>query len=307
MKRVLVTGLCGFIGRHCLPLLLEEGYEVHGVYRPEDAQVGGDVQWHEADLLKAGVASDLLASAGPTHLLHLAWFTKHGTFWSAPENLQWVGASLALLEAFAAAGGTRVLTVGTCAEYEWSDDSLAEASTPMLPSTLYGTCKHALQLMQAKYLSNVGVSAAWARVFFPYGPGEPPGKLVASIVRALLAGLEAPCSSGEQIRDLVYVKDVAAGLVHMLGSSFEGPVNLATGNPVSVREVAETLGRLVGRTELLRMGALPSRVGDPPRLVGDVSRLHDQLGWRAAYDLERGLTETIAHWRRQRNSHEPQQ
>ena len=56
----------------------------------------------------------------PEVLIHLAWYAEHGKYWTSPENVRWVEASLALLRGFAAAGGRRVVMAGTCAEYEWS-------------------------------------------------------------------------------------------------------------------------------------------------------------------------------------------
>ena len=112
--KVLVTGATGFIGRHVLPRLIARGYRVHAVGR---TPIAGplDVQWHNADLLAPGVAAALAATIRPSHLLHLAWTATSGEFWTAPENVDWVAASLALYRSFAIADGRRALFVGTCA------------------------------------------------------------------------------------------------------------------------------------------------------------------------------------------------
>jgi nucleoside-diphosphate-sugar epimerase len=174
MKRVLITGGGGFIGQRCLPLLEALEYEVHAVSRAPRAGKTQRVTWHNADVLEKTAVAELVAHVRPTHLLHLAWYTEHGKFWSAVENLQWVGASIALFENFAAAGGTRMVATGTCAEYAPPDGApCSETSTPLVPATLYGACKHATRVVFEAFARQMSLSAAWGRIFFPYGPGEP--------------------------------------------------------------------------------------------------------------------------------------
>src|SRR5688572_8900550 len=144
MKRVLLTGATGFIGRHALAGLLRRGYEVHAVTSRSAGAADARVHWHHADLLDGVQQRILLDRVAPTHLVHLAWAVEHGAFWTSPQNLRWVGASLDLVRGFRDAGGTRVVMAGTCAEYSWGSDTLSEATTPVVPATLYGVAKDAL-------------------------------------------------------------------------------------------------------------------------------------------------------------------
>ena len=79
------------------------------------------------------------------------------------------GASLALLKAFGEQGGERVVMAGTCAEYDWGQGLCLESVTPRKPSTVYGTCKNALQEILSIYSNQFGLSSAWGRIFFLYG------------------------------------------------------------------------------------------------------------------------------------------
>src|SRR2546427_1711413 len=99
--RVLVTGASGFIGRHCIPYLLEAGHEVHAAVRTP-VKISGPI-WHPVDLLSPGASSRLISTVEPEALLHLVWYTAHGEYWTSSENLRWVSASLELIHASAAA------------------------------------------------------------------------------------------------------------------------------------------------------------------------------------------------------------
>jgi nucleoside-diphosphate-sugar epimerase len=304
VSRVALTGASGFVGRQALDSLLSEGHEVHALARtvPADAARSG-ATWHEVDLLAdPGPRSGaLLAEIEPELLVHLAWYAEHGSYWHSPENVRWVEASLALLRAFAAAGGRRAVIAGTCAEYEWSRDVYAE-DAPLDPATLYGAAKHGLHVVARAFAEQAGLELAWARLFFLYGPHEDPGRFVPSLVAALLRGEPAPMTDGLQRRDFLHVADAGAALAALAGSELAGPVNVASGEAIELRALAGRIGELTGRRELLRAGALPTREGEPAELCADVRRLREELGWRPGRSLEQGLEDTVAWWREQADS-----
>ncbi len=300
MKRVLVTGASGFIGSHVLGSLHERGYEIHAVARGSRARDGFGVNWHTADLLQPGLAGDLIDRVRPTHLLHLAWYVVPGKLVQATENLDWVVASLELIRRFAEAGGVRLCVAGSGYEYDWSHGYCTEGLTPCVPDTVYGASKHALHEMVRTYAQTRALSAAWARVFFLYGPNEHPDRLVPSVIRSLLRGEPARCSHGRQIRDYMHVRDVADGLAAVLDSEIQDAVNVSSGQATTLREITSTLGRLTGRPELVELGAIPARPNDVPLVVGSNARA-TALGWQPRYDLECGLLHTIEWWRRQQS------
>lgn len=302
VKRVLVTGAGGFIGRHSLPVLVDAGFEVHALSRsPRQTEFDHDgVHWHKSDLFKNGAAQTVLNEVLPTHLLHFAWYAEPGRYWTAVENFHCVSASLALLQAFAEQGGRRVVMAGTCAEYDWNYGRCVEDVTPKTPATIYGSCKNALQDMLTIYAKQYDLSSAWGRVFFLYGPYEHPSRLVASVIRSLLQGQPALCSSGEQVRDFLHVADVASAFVALLDSEAQGPVNIASGEAMTIKNVVSEIAIKLGHPELLRLGARTSTSPqDPLLLLADVRRLKEEVDWQPDFDLSSGLDATIAWWRRQ--------
>jgi len=296
MKRALLTGATGFIGRHCLPLLAANKYEVHAVSAKVPERTQSDVYWHQADLLDLRQISELVACVQPTHLLHFAWYMVPGKCWNSLENFRWVQASLTLVQAFALSGGQRIVMAGTCAEYDWKYGYCSEPITPLSPTTVYGTCKHSLQALLDAFTRQTGLSAAWGRIFFVYGPYEHPHRLVPSVIQSALQGKPIRCSHGRQIRDFLHVQDVADAFVALLNSDVSGPVNIASGCPVVLKDIIYKIANKLGQQDLVELGALPTSANDPLLLVGDVSRLSDEVGWRPQYDLDRGMEQTLSWW-----------
>lgn len=295
--RVLLTGASGFLGSHCIEPLIASGAEVHAVSSKPAPASGSDdrVTWHQADLLDHGAIGQLMQSVRPQSLLHLAWYVAPGKWYAAPENFLWLQSSLEIVRQFHAAGGAQLVVAGSGTEYDWNYGYCNEARTPLRPNTYYGECKNALRLALEAYSANTGLAASWARVFFLYGPREAEHRLVASVVSALLKGERAPCTHGQQIRDFLHVQDAADALVFLLGRKHSGPVNVASGQPVSLRTLVGRVGKQLGAEELIEFGAIEPPPTDLPFVVADTSRLQG-LGWTPQFDHDQGIADTVAWW-----------
>ncbi|MDX8392429.1 MAG: NAD(P)-dependent oxidoreductase [Mariprofundaceae bacterium] len=301
MQRVVVTGANGFIGRHTLSLLANAGFEVHALCRSGQSEPLERVRWHTLDLMDDNAVDALLNDLQATHLLHLAWYTEHGKFWHADENLNWIACSLHLLACFARHGGKRVVMAGSCAEYDWQYGHCTEEQTPCHANTLYGVCKHALHQVAAAFCLQHDVSLAWGRVFFLYGPNETASRFVPLVINGLLRQQSVPCSDGHQLRDFMHVADVGAAFAALLASDLTGAVNIASGEPFTLRAIGEKMMRNIGGDGRVDFGALPNRRDDPDVLTADVSRLYNELGWKPFFSLQSGLADSIAWWRSKNN------
>jgi len=300
MSRVLVTGAGGFIGRHTLAPLAAAGFEVHAVTSSEPPEgVPAEVCWHRMDMLAPESAWELIETAQPTHLLHLAWLLNPPAHLTADVNLDWVHASLRLLRAFTAAGGRRAALAGTYAEYS-SQPAVhcLEDETPIRPTSLYGAAKHGLHVIAAAWARQSGVELCWARIFNAYGPHEHATSLVGSVARALLRGEEVSTSHGRQVRDYLYVEDLGRALAALLRSDVAGAVNVASGVPVRLADAIAAIAAQTEHPELVRMGALPQRPGESEQLTADVRRLREDVGWSPSVDLREGARLTVDWWRR---------
>jgi nucleoside-diphosphate-sugar epimerase len=302
MAKVLVTGGTGFIGRHTLAPLVAQGHEVHatGSRIIDDAPEG--VTFHATDLLDQNALKKLIAEIEPQQLIHLAWYVEPGKYVSSYVNHAWIAATMDLLTEFKAHGGKRAVLAGTCFEYEFGYDLMNEDSTPANPNTLYGQCKNILRQKVSEWSKENGIPCAWGRIFYLYGPHEYEKRLVAAVITNLLRKQEAPCSEGLQIRDFMHVQDVADAFAAILASDITGTINIASGADHTIRDIVDKIAEFTGQAELLNFGAFKPRPGDPPSVLGDTSKMTEQVGWTPKYDLHRGIEDTVDWWKGELNA-----
>ena len=300
-RRVIVTGASGFVGWHVLGPLTARGFEVHAVARRTsvDAPSVSSVTWHATDLLDPVARDTLLESVMPSHLLHAAWSLEPGKYANSPENLDWVAASIDLARQFQLRGGRRLVTVGSCFEYEHGRRLVLDEMAPLRPSTVYGAAKQALSIAMDALARATDLSSAWPRLFYLYGPREDRRRLVADIASSLLNGREVATSDGRVRRDYMFVADAGDALSALLESDVTGPVNVATGSAPPVRELVDLVASATGRPELVRFGARPTLPMEPDEIRADVTRLKDEVGWSAVTPAAAGVALTVDWWRSQ--------
>lgn len=301
--KVFLTGATGFIGSHLARHLIREGASVYALIRPGSStwrisDVLSDLKIVPGDLMDfAGVQKEL-KSIRPDAAIHLAWYAGPDDYLVNPKNTQLVAASLNLAEAVASAGCPKMIGSGTCFEYDTSLGTLSEDS-PTKPQTLYAACKLSLGLILEQFARNSGMQMAWLRFFHPYGPFEHQRRLVPSVILSLLKNETIKVTSGEQVRDFLHIKDVAAAIWEVAKSDLTGPVNIGSGIPVTIREMATRIGALMNRLELIRFGAREhgTKASDPMFVCANVAKLKENTAWRPRLNLEEGLTQTIEAWK----------
>jgi nucleoside-diphosphate-sugar epimerase len=303
-RRILVTGAAGFIGSHVVRSLLAAGQEVGVVIRPGASlarliDVAERLTVFPCDLATASTLRPVLVEWPPQACIHLAWYVEPGKHLTAPENVAAVTASLGLLDELIRAGCRRVVMAGTSAEYD-TDPGYLREDGPLRPLTLYGSSKAALSFLARQIAADAGVDLVWARIFQVFGPYEDERRVIPALIRSLMRGEPFAASAGDQIRDYMHVADVATALTALAERGPAGTVNVCSGVPVTMRYLMETVGDIVGSTELIRFGAVPYRDWDPPFVCGDNRRLRAQTGWQPRYPILRaGLTQTVDWWKAQ--------
>lgn len=289
-KSVLLTGATGLIGRQTIQPLQELGYTVLAGSRT-GRDVGG-APGIKLDLLDPEQPRSVFESGLITHLMHLAWHDDPKDRWTSPANLDWAAATLRLVQAFAKAGGTRVLAAGSCAEYEWGDQVLTENS-PLKQNSIYGSAKATTGLGLISAAPSLDLSLAWARIFFCYGPGEPKGRLLGDLIKGIKAGETVDCTDGEQSRDFLHTADIGRALAAILDSDLNGAVNVASGTATPVKDLINEVATQMGHPDRVNLGARSRPKNDPNRVVADVSKLHQNTKFRPRFDIKSGVANVL--------------
>ena len=290
-ERVLVTGSSGFLGRRLVPLLVEAGFDVSCVSRRASGQ---EPHWQSVDLLERDGIDEVLSNWEPTHLVHLAWSTEHQAFWHDPANLDWVAATLHLLRRFHHHGGQRAVLTGSCAEYDWTHPGpYTELDAGPAPTTLYGAAKLATGRAAVAYSDAADdLSVVWARLFNPYGPGEDSRRLVPQLIECARRHSQLELRSPDDEVDLMYVDDVAAGLAAILQSPLAGEVNVGSGMPHRIADVAELVAQIARLEPIASRGPdASSATRSANSVIADVTRLNTVAGLGPTRSLAEGLLE----------------
>ena len=296
--RVLVTGASGFIGTHLVRKLVSAGAHVitfrwssvesrQRLERLREVQV----EWRDVDLRTFDAVSSAVKAIRPDMVFHLAAEGVTDPFLSPDAAIRAnVYGAIHLLRAVD--GRAPVVVARTPGERD--------------AMNVYAASKAAAWSFCRMYRRAHGWSIAGAMPFQTYGPGQPAAALAPSAIAAALRGDDFPMTHGEQQRDWIYVEDVADAFIR-IGTRLlatdsvmvEDAIEIGTSRTTSVREVVESIYRLVGGVGRPRVGVLPARPGEVARQVADAERTHELIGWRARFTLEEGLRETI-EWTRER-------
>lgn len=290
-----VTGARGFIGRHVVAQAVLAGHDVVELVRrgAEPQKVAfPDVRVVPLDLADAAATAAMVESLKPDAVIHLAWYARPEDYLASWDNVDSLATTLAFAKAALPAGCRKMVGVGTCLEYANLPRPRAE-DDPLDPKSLYARCKRGAHLVLAEMFERQGAALTWARLFHMHGPGENPARLLPAVAAALREGRPFALSPGEQVRDHLDVRDVASALVHLATSDTSGAYNVCSGKPVTLRAVVETVGRVVGRPDLLHFGGRPYSDHEVMNLAGVAARLR-ATGFEPTHDdLAQSLADSL--------------
>lgn len=301
MKKILITGGTGFVGRAVVESLLSEDMdlEIHLLvfktdFSPYKAlDMRKNIICHRCSLLDYDKTNGIIQQVRPDYLIHLAWYVRDVDYLAGGENLLWVGASLNLLKTFAFCGGKRALMCGTCFEYDFREAPLKETDK-INPLYVYARCKASLHDIAEKYAENNGFEFVWFRLFYLFGEGEFEKRVVPYIIKNIMSGNAVTCKNSEAVRDYMYVRDAGNAIVRTMFSSVKGTVNIASGRGITMGQVFETIAEEMGHRELVILERNPTV---PQSIVADVSRLREEIGFGCCTEMGDGLRNTINWWK----------
>lgn len=300
--KILVTGGAGFVGGRVVSQLLKAGHQVtvfDNLSTSSERGVNEAASFVKGDIRDAGdIASALQGHDAVVHLAAQALVPESVSDPRKSFDINLVGGQN-LLDGMRAAGIQRLVYSSSAAVYGNPTRVPIHEDDPKLPINPYGATKLAFEQLLHAYHSAYHIHVVMFRFFNPYGPSEahePETHAIPNFITASLKGKPIPLYwGGNQVRDFFFVDDIARA--HVMGLQKNGfhVYNLGSGTGHLVKDVVEQIFEITGQKSAIK--DLGERAGDPPKLLADISRARQELGWRPEVDLATGLARTVKAFR----------
>lgn len=304
--RILVTGVAGFIGSHLAEKLLGAGHEVVGVdcftdYYPRKIKESNLVKlldnksfvFHEDDLLRMDLSallkdSDVVFHEAAQAGVRASWGSSFKIY---TENN--VRATQCLLEAAIEVNLKKFIYASSSSIYGDAESFPTNEETKPRPISPYGVTKLAGEHLCNLYYKNYGVPAVCLRYFTVYGPRQRPDMAFNKFIKAVLNDKEIVIyGDGKQTRDFTYIDDIVDANLSAMDAQVVGEVlNIGGGSRITVNDTIRIIEKATGKQAKLKY--IEKQKGDVCHTGADISRAGRLLGYRPAYDLEKGIANEV--------------
>ena len=307
MPRSVVTGAAGFIGSHLCEALLDRGHSVVGI----DNLLTGDManiahlRDRDFEFIRHNVTRYIYVDGPVDYVLHWASPASPIDYLELPIQTLKVG-SLGTHNALglAKAKGARFVLASTSEVY---GDPLEHPQketywgnvNPIGPRGVYDEAKRFAEAMTLAYHRFHRVDTKIVRIFNTYGPRMRlrDGRAVPAFMSQALRGEDVTVfGDGTQTRSFTYVSDLVDGVLRLMDSNTNEPVNIGNPHEVTIEEIARTIIKLVGSSSTIVYRPLP--VDDPKQRQPDITRARTSLGWGPTIGLEEGLLKTVDYFKK---------
>src|SRR3954453_13812357 len=306
MSRIVITGAAGFIGSHLSEALLDRGHSVVGIDNLLTGDTANVAHLSNRDfvLLKRDVTNYINVDGPVDAVLHWASHASPIDYLELPIPTLKVGAlgthkALGLAKAknarFVIASTSEVY--GDPLEHPQKESYWGNVN-PVGPRGVYDEAKRFAEAMTTAYHRYHGVDAKIVRIFNTYGPRMRlrDGRAVPAFMSQALRGEDVTIfGTGRQTRSFCYVSDLVDGIIRLMESNVNDPVNIGNPHEMTIEDIARAIIRLTGSKSQLVYRPLPE--DDPKVRQPDITRARTLLGWAPKVSLEEGLTKTLEYFR----------
>jgi nucleoside-diphosphate-sugar epimerase len=300
MKKVLITGIAGFVGANLARSLLETGREIHGIVRPDSnlwklGEIKSKIILHAGDLTDKDSARKTILEIKPEVVYHLAVYGAYPN--QAEAELIYQSSFLAtsyLLDAALGAGVSVIVNAGSSSEYGAKDHPMREDEI-IEPNSNYAVGKAAQTLLCRNFSREHKLPIITLRLFSVYGPFEEKGRFILTALLNALENKDIPIADPKTARDFVFAEDVVEAFIKAgerkdLGGEI---FNIGTGKEETLLSAAELVKKVTKSSSKIVSGAYPDRPFDVSTWQADVSKAKKILGWQAKTSFEEGLKKTL--------------
>jgi len=307
MKKVFVTGATGFIGRHLVQLLADEGYSVGVLVRSHHPSTKGssveNITSFTGDIRNYEDLKTAFSTFKPDAVIHLV------TYYAVMHQTDEIGVMLDtnvkgtinLLEAAKESGTVQLfINTSTSAVYEQKKQPLTEEDA-IKPQNLYAVTKLQAEEACSFYADAYHLPSVTLRLFPPYGPGDKERRVIPYVIGCLLKKTPPNLTTGKQEWDFVYVSDIVSAFLAVIKSCpFKENhliINIGTGEPLSVRFVVEKIKKNLSSDTDLLWGSVEHRMNEVWYNSADISKAQRILQWFPQTGIDEGIKKTVAWFR----------
>ncbi|TBR23625.1 NAD-dependent epimerase/dehydratase family protein [bacterium] len=303
--KVLVTGGSGFIGSHVVDKLRDKGVQVR-VFDMVMPTFRKDIEFYHGSLLDLEALR--MALSGIDAVYHLAAVADVKDVYNAPHYSEQINVrgTINVLEAVRLGNKQRVIYGSTTWVYSDAPvDSVDEETALKAPSHFYSATKVASEYYLQSYGKLYDIPWTILRYGIPYGPRARDGAVVPIFVgKALRGEALTVAGDGSQFRKFVYVEDLAEGNALALMPAAKNRIyNLDGKERVTIKQIAETVGKIVGN---VKIESVPGRPGDFGGKEVSSARAKAELGWEPRISFEEGVRRYVAWYKERRATSEAQ-
>jgi UDP-glucose 4-epimerase len=285
--RILLTGGCGFIGKHLLPLLDKHQILMFG--RRDFEGNHNNVSYIKGNLSNLSEVEEKIVAFSPEACIHLAW--EGIPDYSFSTCLKNFNATIRLFDLLSRIDCKTIFGAGTCWEYGNLNGQVKESSVPS-NMNLFASMKSGLQLSGQSIFNSHTTNFIWGRIFFIYGPGQREKSLIPSCFQTFKTDKIPELKKPNAINDFIYVQDAAKAIVKIIeAQNISGVVNIGSGKPTKVMDVCKTIAEKMDISYNLPAS---KQNKETMGFWADLSKIGQQTGWVPEVSLEDGIQMTLA-------------
>ncbi len=292
--KIIIHGASGFLGKHFLKALNNQGHRDVTVIAREGSKVSSEGN-HKIYTYKNNIKELMedFSGKGGGVFFEFSW---HGVFGGKRNEAEQLTVNVPLIT-FSVEFANHIkakhwVGFGSQAEYGNRNRKINEEDTTA-PTTLYGKAKVITGEISRELCNIYGMEYSWIRIFSLYGPGENHEWFIPYIIKNMVENKTVETTKGEQKWDYLYVEDAAKALLKIPENRGTGVANLGSGKTVEIREIISKIKELAGSTSKVNQGAVPYRPDQVMYMEADIDKIKKHLDWLPETDILQGLKKTI--------------
>lgn len=308
MKKILITGIAGFVAKHFVEYLQKNNleYEVLGLDILDDYEINYQyAKYKKIDLTDRALIQEVLDNFKPDYILHLASVSSVSVSWQKPVQsfVNNTNIFLNIVESIRELGlKTKILSVGSSEEYgNYPADKMPlKENYELFPCNPYAVARVSQEMLSKLYANSYNVDIVMTRSFNHIGPRQKEVFVIPSFIRQLINIKNDPTNNEIKVgnieitRDFLDVRDVVDAYYKILTQGKKGEIyNVCSGNGIKLKEIIETVSKILNISPKITVDENRIRPADNLIIIGDNSKLKSELNWNPTYSLENTLKDMI--------------